>query len=362
MSAPPDGSELVRLVPSLVEQRLPPRWSSTLDAELLTGPGADERIDGVLVVRSPGGERLQMALEVKTRLAPRDVPGLLQRLDRASAALGSPMALLIVAPYLSPSVRDALEEAGASYVDSTGNLRLVADEPAIYVKDRGADSDPWRGPGRPRGTLRGVPAARVVRALVDFAAPMTMRALVDRSGSSTGATYRVVDFLDREALLTRGPRGEVDGVDWPRLLRRWSQDYAFSADHKITRFLHPRGLPVLVRDLPRLDGLVDYAVTGSLAAHLWAPYAESRAAMVYVEDVPRAADLLGLRQVDAGTNVLLAAPASSAVFERSTTVDGVRYAAPSQVVADLLTGPGRNPSEGEELLTWMEHHESEWRA
>lgn len=362
MAAPLSGAELISLVSSLVEQRLPPRWSSTLDAGLLAGWGAGDLIDGVLVVRSPSGERLQVALEVKTRVAPRDVPGLLQRLERVSDGHGSPMTPMIAAPYLTPSVRAALEEAGASYVDATGNLRLIADEPAIYVKDRGADSDPWRGPGRPRGTLKGVPAARVVRALVDLAAPMTMRALVDRSGSSTGATYRVVDFLDQEALLTRGPRGEVDSVDWPRLLRRWSQDYAFSADHRVTRFLQPRGLPVLVRDLPRLDGLMDYAVTGSLAAHLWAPYAESRAAMVYVEDVPRAADLLGLRQVEAGTNVLLAAPASSAVFERSTTVDGVRYAAPSQVVADLLTGSGRNPSEGEELLTWMEHHESEWRA
>ena len=207
-----------------------------------------------------------------------------------------------------------------------------------------------------------MPAARVVRALVDFSLPMTMRALVERSGSSTGATYRVVDFLDREALLTRGPRGEVDSVDWPRLLRRWSQDYEFSSDHTITRCLQPRGLSVLVRDLPRPDGAMRYAVTGSQAAHVWAPYAPARAAMVYVEDVVRAIDLLGLREVDAGTNVLLAAPASRSVFDRGVTVEGVRYAAPSQVVADLLTGPGRNPSEGEELLTWMVHHEREWRT
>ena len=40
---------------------------------------------------------------------------------------------------------------------------------------------------------------------------------------------------------------------------------------------------------------------------------------------------------------------------------GYKVAAPEQVAADLLTGPGRNPSEGEELIKWMEENESEWR-
>jgi len=59
--------------------------------------------------------------------------------------------------------------------------------------------------------------------------------------------------------------------------------------------------------------------------------------------------------------VLLAAPVSDVVFDRSSTLDGVVYAAPSQVAVDLLTGPGRNPSEGQELLEWMKSNEPAWR-
>lgn len=33
--------------------------------------------------------------------------------------------------------------------------------------------------------------------------------------------------------------------------------------------------------------------------------------------------------------------------------DGVVRCAPSQVVADLLTGPGRGTTEGEALIEWM---------
>jgi hypothetical protein len=36
--------------------------------------------------------------------------------------------------------------------------------------------------------------------------------------------------------------------------------------------------------------------------------------------------------------------------------------APTQLVVDLLTGPGREPSEGDELLAWMKRNEDAWRT
>lgn len=71
-----------------------------------------------------------------------------------------------------------------------------------------------------------------------------------------------------------------------------------------------------------------YAVTGSLAAERWAAYAPARLAAVYVDDIPAAAELLGLCEVDSGANVLLAAPASKVVFDRASEIDRVVYAAP----------------------------------
>lgn len=42
-------------------------------------------------------------------------------------------------------------------------------------------------------------------------------------------------------------------------------------------------------------------------------------------------------------------------------VDGIRMAALSQFAVDLLTGPGRNPSEATALLDWMADHQAQWR-
>jgi hypothetical protein len=125
------------------------------------------------------------------------------------------------------------------------------------------------------------------------------------------------------------------------------------------RFLEPRGLDALVQKLK--TSASRYAVTGSLAARLIAPIAEPRLAIVYVAEAEALASSLGLRGAEAAANVILSEPFDPVVFDRTVTVKGVAYAAYTQVAVDLLTGPGRSPSEGEELIGWMARNESKWR-
>jgi hypothetical protein len=114
-------------------------------------------------------------------------------------------------------------------------------------------------------------------------------------------------------------------------------------------------------DRLRGEEQLHYVVTGSLAAERLAAYAPSRLGAVYVEDIGDAATQLGLRQVETGGNVVLAASDYDVVFERPEVVDRLRFTAASQAAVDLLTGPGRNPSEGIALLDWMEANEQHWR-
>ena len=145
------------------------------------------------------------------------------------------------------------------------------------------------------------------------------------------------------------------------LLELWSRDYGFIRDGHVRTYIEPRGLPTLLEKVAASRG-IGYAVTGTIAAAEWAPYAPARAAMIYVTDAAAASTAWGLHPTDSGANVLLAEPRTDVVFERSlTTPSGVVVAAPSQVAVDLLTGPGRNPEEARELLDWMERHESSWR-
>jgi len=352
------AAEVLRLVVAAVQERLPADWAT--DA-LYKPLGRGGRPDALLELQAPSGSRVRLVLEYKRGLVVRDLPAVLAQIADLQVSVVAPTQPVIVSAYLPTTVREWLERHEVSYLDATGNIFLVCREPALFLRDRGADRDPWRGPGRPRGTLRGVPAARVVRALADFRPPLPATAVVSRSGGSTGATYRVLDYLEQEALLVRGKRGLVEQVRWREMLERWSQDYGFRRDNAVAGYLQPRGLPALQSALEQASGL-RYAVTGSLAAALWAPYSAPRLAMVYVDDVPLAASALSLRPVDSGANVLLAAAASDVVFARPVVAGGVTYAAPSQVAVDLLTGPGRSAAEGQALLEWMEADERAWRT
>lgn len=73
-------------------------------------------------------------------------------------------------------------------------------------------------------------------------------------------------------------------------------------------------------------------------------------------------DELGLTPTEGGANVVLVEPPDGGPFARAErSEDGVVRCAPSQVVADLLTGPGRGASEARPVLEWMKRNESAWR-
>lgn len=355
--APETEGEVVRRAERLLADRLPPRWSS----QLVVDHGSRTRVDAMIELVAPDGSSITLVVEAKRVLESRDVAIVREQLQQL---IGSHREQgLVAARYLSPPVRARLAEAGLSYVDATGNVRVSVESPALFVSDRGADRDPWRGPGRPRGTLKGSPAARIVRAVVDLREPWTVRQLVELARVSTGAGYRVVEYLEREGLAERDRSGLIVRVDWANVLRRWSADFGFTRSNQISRWIAPRGLPDLMDRLARIPGKPRYAVTGTLAADEWAGYAPARNAMVYTEDASALAHLCDLRPAEAGSNVLLAEPEIDVVFDRTLhNRNGVNIAAPAQVVVDLMTGPGRSPSEAEELLSWMSINEGSWRG
>jgi hypothetical protein len=344
----------------ILRDRLPRNWSLYEESE--PESPKDIGVDARLRLRAPDGTESLVLVEAKRLLNSRDVPLVLESLREAAARLDTsePVVLLLASRYLPEATQERIADAGAGYADATGNLMLLSDRPGLFLRDRGAERDPWRGPGRPRGTLRGPPAARVVRALIDFAPPYTVLELSTRARASTGATYRVVEFVEGEGLLERARYGPIGEVQWRRLLERWSKDYGFAQSNTVTTYLEPRGLGALTARLAEQPQL-DYVLTGSLAAARVAPYAETRLAMLYVRDAMKVANTLGLRSTDSGVNVVLASGKYDVAFERPEEVGGLRIVALSQAAVDLLSGPGRSPSEASALLDWMERNEPAWR-
>ena len=282
-----------------------------------------------------------------------------RRIDpRTARQLPRLPSLMVVAPYLSKSVRAALEELGVSYADATGNIRVVLDEPGLFVVASGAQSNPQ--PDKRRLSLRGVKAGQVVRALAAASLPLGVRELAQRAGADPGYISRLLTLLDGEALVDRTSRGRVDQVDWRGLLTRWATDAPLSSRAEEGTWIAPRGLKSVFERLKSTS--LRYLVTGSAATSRVAQVAPTRLLSVYVDDPVAAGEMLGLRRADAGANVVLLEPRDDVIFEVAVDLDGLRQAPWTVVVADLMTGPGRSPAEAEALLDWMDDHEEVWRG
>lgn len=390
--ASPSEVETLRAVERLASDTLPPGWSLRARRE---SKGRRDRVDAEWTVSAPDGTAAIFVVEVKRSILGRELDDVLGQLASYG---GRP---IVAAPYLGATLRTSLADRGVSFIDTTGNLRLIADHPGLFVERQGATKDPWPS-NEALQSLRGRAAGRAVRALVDFRPPYGVRDLAKRASVPLGSLSRTLDLLDREGFVTRDERGAVTALDWEATIRRWSQDYEFTRSNRVKYFLEPRGLSVVASKLGELNW--PYAATGAFAAQRFAPIAPARQVAIYVEDAASVAESLNLRAADAGANVALAEPFDPVVFERTVRgsakstdsgspygtgfadgsgvgtgdgygygfIDGsgigsgaipdIRVVAPSQLAVDLLTGTGREPSEGDELLGWMRADEDTWRA
>ena len=354
----PTGSSITRDVMRVLADRLPPDWRVDVEREPQTGTTA-LRPDAIVTVRSPDGRSADLVIEIKRRIEPRTVPSVAEKVQYICSALDAATVPVVGTGYLSPRVREMLTSRGIGCVDTTGNVQLEVSSPGLFISTAGAERDPW--PARyPLTSLRGRGAGAAVRAIVDNHAPFGVRQLAEIAGVPAPTLSRVIGLLEREGIVMRDPRGTVLGVMWQRVIRRWAEDYGQFTSNKPTLLLAPRGIPALERGL--VDSPLRYAATGAFAAQRFNPIAPARTASLYVEDPYAAAESLGFREVDSGANVTLLEPFDSVVFTGMTTRDGLACVAPSQLAVDLLTGPGREPAQGEELLEWMQSDERAWQA
>ena len=352
---PPNATQVARQVERALAERIPAGWSFYVRTEAKAGR---YQVDLLAEIASPAGATAVLAIEIKRTLEPRCV---LQAIEHLSAITDSEMPRavpVVAASYLSPRARSLLRDRGVGYVDTTGNVRIEASTPGLFISADGVDRDPWPRDHKLQ-SLRGRGAARSVRSIIDTFPPYGVRELAQSTRVSAPTLSRVLDLLERDAIVTR-IRGAVSAVDWQGAIRRWIEDYDQTDSNTPTMALEPRGLPAFEKKLRATK--LKYVATGAFAAQRFDPIAPARQAAIYVTDATEFIDDLDLRETEAGANVVILEPFDPVVFDRAVNRDGLRCVAPSQLATDLLTGPGREPSQGEHLLRWMEKNEHVWRS
>jgi len=354
------AGRFIDLAVEVLSAQIPPSWSVALESPpALSGEGW--RPDAIVNIKAPGTRRpARLIVEYKQSITPRVAADAARRLG--SYLSQDPEATgLVVAPWGSRRTRDVLREAGIGFIDSTGNIDLALDAPALVVKLEGASENPF---GKPSASpsLRGPKAWALMKTLIEVAPPYGVRELAGAVGTDPGYTSRVIKALEEERLVLRQRRGPITEIDWPALLSQLASTYSLLDANGTSTWIASgavRGLPEKLAE-PRLQA--PWAITGSLASNLITAVAAPAMAIVYSNAPDEVAETLELLPADSGANVILARPYDDAVYTRSWEHDGVSFVSVAQLAADCLTGVGRMPAEGEALVEWMRTNEARWRA
>ena len=158
-----------------IEQVLPATWRAAIEFRPGGEPGP--KADMAISVSAPDGSESLLLVELTRTSRASAVRDALARVGAIGRQLiGRPAAGIVVAPYLSPSVRREIADAGCGYLDATGNLLIRLDEPALYVSRQGADRNP-QPDTRGLKKLKGAGAMDALRALFDWQPPYGIRQL-----------------------------------------------------------------------------------------------------------------------------------------------------------------------------------------
>jgi hypothetical protein len=334
----PSDNVVLRHAVEQIQRCLPGHWSTNV--AMKTNDVADAR----LTIKTPAGASAALAIGARRQLDPRLVTEVAGALRTAAAD-----AFVVIAPFLGPRTRERLAEEGIGYVDLVGNMRLVLDRPTVFISTRGDEQSPWAVPRSSR-SLHAPKACRIVRALADGETPFGVRQLAAIAGTDPGYVSRLLDLFHREELIEREPRGPILAVHVARLIRRWADDYRFGEAHRFVPVVHPHGVPGALARLR--DGEIPHALTARAGAAALSGTALPGVVAAYVDNPERVAAILGTDPTDAGTgaNLLLIDPFDPFVFDGSWEASGLRYAARSQIIADLLGSPAPAPAQAASLL------------
>ena len=268
-----------------------------------------------------------------------------------SGQVGERVVPLMVVPFMGDVGRERCAEYGVSWMDLSGNARIVAPGLRILIEGK---PNRYKRRGRP-STAFAPKSSRIARWLLMHPdESLTQRELARATGTDEGHTSRVVGKLLEDELIVRTDGGALRPRDPDLLLDAWREVYDFRKHLVVRGHIAARSgdslLHQLVAGLKRAS--VPHAVTGLAAAWCLNRFAAFRTATVYLrqEFSSDVAAALSFREDPRGANVWLVVPNDEGVFHgASTTNEDIICVHPVQAWLDLHVHPERAEAVAREL-------------
>lgn len=352
-------------------------WLKPTEDLYATMVDRDLGIDLAAEVKTPGGERIILVVEVKMKIQPSDVRPLIAKLrqcvDRpgfreglANAGPFEPGARyypILAARWLSPrTVQRIAEEKDVGWFDLVGNAHF--NFPGCYIHAEGVPN-PFSSKERTI-SWTSVHAQRVLRELLEPRNIGTHWKQRDLSMAcfpkvSLGTVNKVAQRLVASAYAEETDQGLLL-TDPAGLLRDWGAKYRplQKATGSFYTTLHGDELTARLAKLCRdhrtdpPDTKATFALAGSSAAVWFAPFVRSPSLCLYTTPTGERAliEELDLQPVKKGANVTLwVTPSSDAFRYRIDLPNGITTTSMAQTYLDLQAMGERGKEAAEHLLT-----------
>lgn len=335
--------------------RVVERLAELLDldpSEANVRPPAGEGPDALVDL---GGARFVIEWKGSGGAAP--VAGAAEQVGRYAGGSRGRVIPLVAVPFMGAAGRVRCEAAGVSWLDLSGNARIVA--PGLRVVIEGKENR-FKSRGRPSSAFA-PKSSRVARwLLMHPEQSATQREIAQATDVDEGFTSRIVSKLERDVLVLRDPNGAVRVRDPDLLLDAWKEDYDFLKHRILKGHLPARSgdelLSTLAARLRKED--IPYAATGLAAAWTLTRFAAFRIVTLYVAEGPghEVLSRLGVREEERGENVWLVVPNDHGVFHGAGEHGDIRCVHAVQAYLDLSAHPERAKEAADELrarfMTW----------
>jgi hypothetical protein len=230
-------------------------------------PRSDRGIDAIARF---AGNRARVGVEIKNRA---NAATAWQLVQSAKAHPDTP--LLLVADQTTAAAREILEEHGIGVVDGLGNAHIELPGLLLHLEGRRHQG---RQPatGTPPTRLSGKAGIVAQALLLQPNRRWQVQDLSDKAQVSVGLAHRVLARLENERIVTTegtGPTRVRLVANPAALLDLWGEETLERPTRTLAHLLAP-GPRQLIKELGRNLGTagVDYALTGSAAARLVAPF------------------------------------------------------------------------------------------
>jgi len=256
---------------------------------------------------------------------------------------------VFAAPFISPKSQEICNDAGVGFVDLAGNCRLAFDN--IFIERVGLSAEPEK---RLLRSLFYAKSSRVIRRLLtDPEHPWHVHELAKSADVSTGLVSQIKTKLIDSELAQR--RGDMFVITNPEeLLHRWALAYQFDK-HNQVQFYSSKSLAELEQALANIctRESVEHAFTlFSGAGLVGAQYVRvvNRASAYLSSHVQSIADMLGVKRVDTGGNLLLLSPSDPDIFFGKRLVHDRWVVSNLQLYLDFSAQKGRAQETAEFIL------------